>query len=370
MTTGHLETTYERWLRQEEIPVVTGYSVEDLASLPLQPWARLGGRAAAIQLVGMEGLTGVYVVEVPPGETLSSEKHLYEELMYVVSGRGATQVWSGEDDEPPEDGHSFEWGAGSLFAPPLNAWHSITNVSPDKPARLVAVTSAPLVMDLFHNLDFVFGCDYRFTDRYDGRPGYFEVSEDRQNFGGGWLWETNLIPDVTTASVDPQKAKGPGSRVTWYQMSDGVLVGHMAGWPPGQYNKAHHHAGGQILLCLRSHGYTLLWPPEAGIRPYEAGHEDMVIRLEWREGSMLCPPSGWFHQHFNTGPTEARQLALRYGSKKYGVGFKDVLDRKGVLVSVREGGTQIEFDDEDPRIREDYRRELARDGVEYRMPVE
>jgi hypothetical protein len=151
-------------------------------------------------------------------------------------------------------------------------------------------------------------------------------------------------------------------------MSGSVLVGHMGEWDAGRYTKAHSHAGGQIVLFLSSHGYTLMWPPEAGIRPYESGNGDMVIRLDWREGSIVCPPTNWFHQHLNTGPGRARHLALRYGSKKYGVAFKDVFDKAGVLVSVKKGGTQIEYEDEDPQIRSDYQNELEKTGVPYRMP--
>jgi quercetin dioxygenase-like cupin family protein len=369
MDASRLTTTYERWLQEQGIPIVDGYAIEDVRSLELGPWPRIGALGAAAQLVGMEGLTGVYVLELPPGATLVSERHMYDELMYVVSGRGATEVWRGSSDEPNEEPHVFDWQTGSLFAPPLNTWHRLTNRSPKDPARLIAVTSAPIVMDLFHNLPFIFSCDYEFTDRFDGRADYFQASRQRESFGSGWMWETNFIPDVRAVTLDAQEAKGYGARVTWYQMSGSVLVGHMGEWQAGQYNKAHHHAGGQIVLFLSSRGYTLMWPPEAGIQPYRSGNAHLVVRLDWRDGSVLCPPTGWFHQHLNTGPERARQLALRYGSKKYGVGFKDVFDRKGVLVSVRQGGTQIEYEDEDPQIRSDYLRELEEAGVEYGMPA-
>jgi quercetin dioxygenase-like cupin family protein len=368
MDETRLKTTYEQWLQQQGIPIIKGYAVEDLASLELGPWPRLGALGAAIQLVGMEGLTGVYVVEISPGETLAPEKHLFDELMYVVSGRGATQIWSGPGDGSTEGLHTFEWQTGSLFAPPLNTWHRLVNRSRNESARLIAVTSAPIVMDLFHDLNFVFNCDYQFTDRFDGRSDYFKVSEGREFFGSGWLWETNFIPDVRAVTLDAQEAKGHGAQVTWYQMSGSALVGHMGEWQAGQYNKAHHHAGGQIVLFLSSRGYTLLWPPEAGTQPYRRGNAQMVVRLDWREGSVLCPPTGWFHQHFNTGSGRARQLAMRYGSKRYGVGFKDVFDRAGVLVSVKQGGTQIEYEDEDPQIRSVYRRELEGSGVKHGTP--
>jgi hypothetical protein len=65
-----------------------------------------------------------------------------------------------------------------------------------------------------------------------------------------------------------------------------------------------------------------------------------------------------------------RQLALRYGSTKYGVRFNDVQAGEGVLASVAAGGTMIEFADEDPEIRRRYQEALARAGVPYQMPKE
>ena len=115
--------------------------------------------------------------------------------------------------------------------------------------------------------------------------------------------------------MDPSEAKGYGVRITSFDMGGSTLVGHLAEWPVGRYHKAHVHTGGAILLIRRSEGYTLMWPQEAGIRPYKSGNGDQVIKVNWREGSVFSPPSGWFHQHFNTGKEKARQLAFRYSSQ-------------------------------------------------------
>ena len=39
-----------------------------------------------------------------------------------------------------------------------------------------AMTNAPTILNLFHNIDFVFKCDYSFNDRYDGEEDFFNGS--------------------------------------------------------------------------------------------------------------------------------------------------------------------------------------------------
>src|SRR5215469_12756556 len=162
---SHQETTYQGWMRQQGVPVYSGYGVSDVEALELGAWERLGARGAFVQLEGMEGLTGLYTAEVPPAGILIPEKHLYEELMYVLGGRATVEVRDATSSEPI----FFECHTGSLFALPLNTLHGVHNVSGEQPLRLLAVTNAPMVLDIFQDPDFVFGCDHRFQQRFDAR---------------------------------------------------------------------------------------------------------------------------------------------------------------------------------------------------------
>lgn len=361
------ETSYEIWLKEEGIPIVEGYGVEDVTVLPRKPWKRTGGTGAYIELKGMEGFTGMYVGEIPAGGALNPENHLYEELIYILKGVGATEIWSAGDNGRRMH---FEWQQGSLFAIPLNTRHRMINGS-NEPALFLAVTSAPLMIDLLHNMPFVLGSEYKFGDRFDGETDYFVPTNARKEVGGFITWETNFIADARGALVDPSEAKGFGVKITSFDMGGSTLVGHIAEWPVGRYHKAHFHQGGAILLILRSEGYTLMWPPEAGIRPYRSSHADQVVKVNWREGSVFSPPSGWFHQHFNTGNEPARQLAFRYSgeSGNYILGCWRAINKEGVRTSIREGGTLIEYEDEDPQIRRDFKMAIKRDGVPLEMPT-
>ncbi|HEY2988830.1 MAG TPA: cupin domain-containing protein [Candidatus Binatia bacterium] len=360
------ETSYEAWMKQEDIPIIDAYGVEDVSELPRKPWARTGGKGAFIQLRGMEGFTGMYVSEIPPAGALHPEKHLYEELIYVLQGTGSTEVWSGKNEKAKLH---FEWQAGSLFAVPLNCWHRLYNGS-RQPALFLSATSAPMMMDLLHDTDFIFGCDYIFDQRFDGQSDYFVTTNNREERGGFVSWETNFIADARSALVDPSEAKGAGVRITSFDMGGSTLVGHLAEWPVGRYHKAHFHQGGAVLLILRSQGYTLMWPQESGERPYRDGRANQMIKVDWREGSVVSPPTGWFHQHFNTGKEKARQLAFRYSgqSGKYLLGIGKALNREGVRTNTRAGGTLLEYEDEDPQIRRDYDAALKKTGVAMEMP--
>ncbi len=358
------KTTYFKWMDRQEIPIHDGYGMQDVRDLPTSPWRRTGGNAAFINLYGMEGVTGMVVGEIPAGGALEPERHFYEEVICILDGQGATEIWQQGGRR-----QMFEWGTWSLFAPPLNTWHRLINGG-RQPVKYLAVTNAPLVMDIVHNEEFIFDCPYEFTDRYSGVDGYFKVGQKRYESGMQHIWETNFIMDIQTAGLDQREVKGAGVSITQFELSGNSLIGHLAQWPAARYHKAHYHGAGAILLGLQSSGYVLLWSKELGTQPYEAGRADDVVEVQWKAGSVYCPPGGWFHQHFNTGTQPARHLALRYGSRLNPIGFKiaDKRSEDGVYIDVKDGGTLIEYADEDPYIRRHYEEEMKKTGVASAMP--
>jgi oxalate decarboxylase/phosphoglucose isomerase-like protein (cupin superfamily) len=291
------------------------------------------------------------------------EKHLYEKVIYIIQGEGVAEFQ--QRGRVPQ---SIKWKTGSLFSPPLNSTHRLINYA-KTPALFVAVTTAPMILDHFHNEQFVFNSDFAFCDRYDGEGDYFNVGDRRYLAANNrqWIWETNFIPDAHKVAIDGQEQKGAGVNLTQFEIADNTLIGHLAEWPVGRYHKAHYHGGGAVLVILRSEGYSLMWPNEWGTRPYESGYGDRVVRIDWAAGSVFSPPTSWFHQHFNTGSEPALQLALRCGSQKFPLGIRVAAIRAGVYTSVKQGGTLIEYTDEDPEIRRAYQAELANKGIEPDM---
>ena len=142
---------FDDWVAQEGLDLIRGWKVDDVYTVPLKYWPRTGGYEVQIQLDGTGELNSAYVCEIPAGKHLEPQRHLYEELTYVLSGRGSTSVWY--EGKPR---NSFEWTAGALFAIPLNAWHQHFNGSGSEPARFLAMTTAPLMMNTIRDEDFIF----------------------------------------------------------------------------------------------------------------------------------------------------------------------------------------------------------------------
>ena len=99
----HRLTTYLS--KPKAYPIHRDIGVHKVQDLPLKPWKRLGGRASRFSCLGTEGMYGLYVVEVPGAGALNPERHLYEEVFFVVEGRGTTEVWNDKSKNSPSNGH-------------------------------------------------------------------------------------------------------------------------------------------------------------------------------------------------------------------------------------------------------------------------
>lgn len=354
---GQKKDAYRDWQLTQKIPRVTGIYVPDVNELEVAPWEQKGGLGAFINLDGTADVTDAYVCEIPPGGRLNPQKHLYEEVVYILKGVGATNIWQGSGKR-----HSFEWHAGSLFSMPLNASYQHFNGSGSEAVRYIAFTSAPFMMNVFHNLDFIFENDFAFKDRFDAEDeGYF--SREGTRVGTNNL-VSNFIPDIHSFVYgDQERRRGgmKGSRRSGYMeltMAGQVLGPHIGSYPAGAYWPAHYHGPGAHLLLLEGEGYDLLWPFD---------HYDERIRVDLQPGSLWAPADRWFHQHFNTGPEMRRQLAV----KPWGRYLKSPLtqgDKPGARVkSTKWGGTQIDHVDEDPEIHREFEAELAKAGITCAM---
>src|SRR3954466_2118809 len=145
------ETPYTRWVRDEGLDIISSFYVPNLHTGELKPWPRRGGRGVILNHDASRTSNDCYVCEIPPAGRLNPQRQLFEEMVFILDGRGSTTVWNDAGARV-----TFEWKAGSIFGIPLNCWHQHFNGSGQAPARYVAATNAPLVINLYENPDFLF----------------------------------------------------------------------------------------------------------------------------------------------------------------------------------------------------------------------
>ena len=350
---------YLDWLKQEGLPLTEDYGVY-LFDVPTAPWPRYGVNGAAVHLKGRGDFANMFVYEIAPGRATTPQRHLYEEVVYVLEGHGSTQLEFADGSR-----RSFEWGEKSLFAIPLNAKHRHFNGSGTERALLVSTTNLPMVMNVFHNEAFVFGNDFDFTER-TGKAGYFSGEGDLITVRpGNHMWETNFVPDLTAIELKSWGDRGAGGTNIMFVLADGTMHAHISEMPVGTYKKGHRHGPGFHVMCVTGHGYSLAWFD---------GEKDFT-RIDWKHGTVFPPCDQQFHQHFNASQQPARYLATGVGGLRYPLTLsqrRSLLgvkpgEKGAVSTNIKEGGDQIEYEDQDPRIHALWLAELRKTGVKSQM---
>jgi quercetin dioxygenase-like cupin family protein/mannose-6-phosphate isomerase-like protein (cupin superfamily) len=335
---------YQNWVESQGIPIVKDFYIEDLRKVEVAPWAWKGVNGAYMNLIGTGDVNDAYILEIPPTESVNPARVLFEELIYVVEGTGSTSIWNDEKKKI-----TFEWQEGSLFSPSVNTWRQHFNGSGEKPARFLVVTSAPPLFNLFRDLDFITNNPFPFNARFEPDAESFSGAGESYKVKNNTVWDTNFVADVRNMELYAWAQRGGGGSSLMIELSENSMTTHISQFGVGSYKKAHRHGAGAHVVILSGQGYSLMWPE---------GQEPQ--RFDWHEGSMVVPPEGWYHQHFNTGTAPARYLALRWGSKKYPRPWGELY---AIEESAKTGGAQIEYEDEDPAIRKLFNEELAKVGL-------
>lgn len=350
---------YLDWVNAEGMPVIEGDYAIDLFDVPTGYWPRVGTKGAAVHLKGRGDFCNMFLFELAPGASTAPIRHLYEDIYYVLEGHGSTQI-----EFPDGSKRSFEWSPKSMFSIPINMPHRHFNAGGRERTLFVSMTNMPLMMNSFHNERFIFDNPFSFIER-TGKENYYSGEGDFIPIRpGNHLWETNFVPDMSVIGLHAYGDRGGGSTNIKFVLADGILSGHMSEMPVGTYKKAHRHGSGTHVICVTGHGYSLLW--------YE-GDADFT-RIEWRHGVVFPPCDGQLHQHFNTSLKPARYLAMGIGNVRYPfttqkrqtmIGDKGKRQRSSL--SIKKGGNQIEFEDQDPRIHKLWLDEMKKGGITPQM---
>jgi uncharacterized RmlC-like cupin family protein len=344
---------YLDWAEAEGVPIYEDFAI-DMLAIESKHWARFGVNGAICHLKGRDDFLTSFLFEIPAGGSSAPTSHIYEEVIYVLSGHGSTSV------ELEGRTHSFEWGPRSLFTVPLNAKYRHFNGSGREPARLAATNNLTYLLNLFRSDRFIFQNAEVFPERWGG-IGYFAgEGEYVEVLQGRHQWETNFVSDIAGFELKAMPTRGAGGTSIRFILGDGSIGCHCSEIPPGTYKKGHRHMNGVVIHAVTGKGYSLLW--------YEG--ETDFHRADWQHGVIYAPPDAMFHQHFNISAAPSRYLAVQMGSVRYPMtqGKRDIWGPQGNFAKpVDEGGMQIEYADQDPRIHEIWLKEMFEAGLEPRM---
>ncbi len=351
--------SYLDWIKAEGVPVVNNYAIY-LFDVETKMWPRFGMKGAACHCDGRGDFASMFLFELPPGGASTPQRHLYEEVIYVLEGTGSTQVEFADGSK-----RSFEWGPRSLFSVPINAKHRHFNGSGQSRALFVTTTNMPMIMNVFRNERFIFDTPFEFTER-TGKSEYFSGGGDLILVRpGNHTWETNFVPDLQKIELTEWDERGEGSSIILFVLADGTMHAHISEMPTGTYKKGHRHGPGAHVMIVSGTGYSLFW--------WDDGKD--FERLEWRHGMVFPPVENQWHQHFNTGTKPARYLATSVGSIRYpltarkrrSTGTTSEGAKIAVGTSTREGGDQIDYEDQDPRIHPMFLEEMRKHGAVSKM---
>ena len=278
-------------------------------------WTRLGE--------GKLYQTELSLVEIPPGGQIPPSRHLSEEIIYIVSGEGYTEMWVRPDEKP----RRYEWSTGDALSPSLNAWHQHVNSSSDTPARYVSMRSTPLSRNLFHDEEFLTGSEYVFEERWQ-----IGITQQAQYKGTGTmdLMAGHYIPDLPGRTL--QAARG----------SFGITTR-----PNGDF------AGNRIMqLLVREYQNDGLLPLDGHTHPWEVvyfvleGEGATLLKkdnepariVNWEKGDMYIVEANEYHD--NGGRIGAdnqdnfpRIMQMRASGYFFGVGNVGEEDHSAIDIS-------------------------------------
>lgn len=267
----------------------------DLAAYPLKRDSVTGLSTARLG-EGKIFQLDVNLVEIPPGGEAPPSRHMSEEYVYIVSGEGYTEMWVRAGERPQR----YQWSAGDLLSPSLNAWHQHFNASAEAPARYLSLTTAPLSANLYHDAGYLTSSDYVFEERW--RQGISQQPEQKSpdnmdmrtghhvpDLPGrplpkvGGRWGMNLRPD----EGDMAGNRLLEAFVREYRSND-------AGIP----SDGDRHPWEKVYLGLEGEGHAILKP--------EHGPAKVVL---WKKGQVFFVEG---YEHHDIGPAIGAEPTAPY----------------------------------------------------------
>ncbi|MEK7216296.1 MAG: hypothetical protein AAB289_11935, partial [Chloroflexota bacterium] len=230
---------YNNWIDSTGVPVYREYFIDDLRTIKVGGWAQRGCDGAFIELMGQQGVTGGYVLEIGPGQTLPKFRVAVDECVYVLQGRGLTTIY-----HPSGSGSkSFEWDTHSCFLVPANHPYELSNAQGAQKVRVLVSSYLPLAMSVMPNPDYFFNSPVVEPDRVFGQAAaeYFSKAKTFPSAAGalvGVYWYGNFFPDMAAwSNLDEMPYRGAGGRAVMIEFPDSPLSAPMSVFPSRRYKR-------------------------------------------------------------------------------------------------------------------------------------
>jgi quercetin dioxygenase-like cupin family protein len=102
----------------------------------------------------------IYIQEIPAGGRSGKHRHMAEEFLFVLEGRGYDLHWDVNASlgdrytwDVEQEPKKYEWEAGDVIFVPVNTVHQHFNSDPERPARLISGTNRIYKQMGFHDLE-------------------------------------------------------------------------------------------------------------------------------------------------------------------------------------------------------------------------
>ena len=256
----------------------------------------------------------VTLVEIPQGGKLPPHRHLAEEMIYIVSGKGYTQMWAESEAKKAR----YDWAEGDLVSPSLNAWHQHFNASADQPARYVSITTSPLTENVFGNRTFASSSTFVFEDRWKKAAAQKpEFVGDRRSQGpeNVRMLAGHLLPNLRNREMQDRGQNMLGITIN----PEGDMAGNsLLEMEVREFTTAnatspqHRHLWETFYYILKGNGYSSLQK--------EGGPER---KFDWNEGDLFVVEANEYHNHRPRGSPGGRFLQIKASGYFRRVGLAD-----------------------------------------------
>ena len=86
-----LRDSYLEWCAAQPVPVIEEFGI-NVMTIDMEPWDFFGMKGAVCLLEGRDDFTSIFGFELPPGAKSRPLRHIYGDVVCILSGHGSTVI--------------------------------------------------------------------------------------------------------------------------------------------------------------------------------------------------------------------------------------------------------------------------------------